>query len=57
MEKIDYNSPDLEPDQVLANLGLGYRTPQNEFEKDLLKQIREIEDEGFQVGIPPMGIF
>lgn len=57
MEKIDYNSPDLESDQILVYLSLGFRKPQNEKEKNLLKQIREIQASGQRVEMPPMGMF
>ena len=51
-----YNSPDLEPEQVLLYLSLGSRTPQNEYEKRLLKQIKEIRAKGQSVEIPFNGL-
>ena len=48
----DPNSPDLEYDQIMVYLNLGSRTPQNEKEERLLKQIREIEAKGHIVWIP-----
>jgi hypothetical protein len=52
MEKIDTNSMDLEWDQILCYLALGSRTPQNESEKIILKQIKDIEAKGNTVDIP-----
>lgn len=56
MEKFDYNSPDLEPEQIYVYLTLGSRTPQNEEEKKLLKEIKKIKREGYVVDIPFNGI-
>lgn len=52
---IDYNSPDLDPEQVYAYLALGFRTPQNEYESELLKKIQQIEQDGYTVDIPANG--
>jgi hypothetical protein len=52
MPRLDPNSPDLEYDQVIVYLGLGSRKPQNEKEKELLRQIKEIEAKGHIVDIP-----
>jgi hypothetical protein len=51
-ERIDPNSPDLDPDQVLCYLGLGSRAPQNDYERRLLAEIKEIEAKGHLVEIP-----
>lgn len=56
LKKPDYNSPNLDAEQVYAYLTLGYRKPQNDYEKALLKEINEIEDEGYTVDIPSNGI-
>ena len=53
---IDYNSPDLDPEQVYAYLTLGFRTPQNEYESELLKEIKQIEQDGYTLDIPANGI-
>lgn len=52
----DYNSMDLEPDTIYAYLTLGSRTPQNDDEKELLKEIKKIKKEGYTVDIPSNGI-
>lgn len=40
------NSKDLDPDKVGVYLQLGKRTPQNDYEKRLLAEIRELEKQG-----------
>ncbi len=50
------NSMDLEPDTIYAYLTLGCRTPQNDDEKELLKEIKQIRKEGYIVDIPSNGI-
>jgi len=52
----DYNSPDLEMDQIQLYLMQNRRTPQNEFEKKLLAEIREIEAKGQTVAFLHNGI-
>jgi len=52
----DFNSPDLEPETVYAYLTLGSRTPQNDDERELLKEIKKIKKEGYTVDIPSNGI-
>jgi len=56
MPRLDPNSKDLEPDQVLCYLILGSRKPQNDYERKLLKQIKEIKAKGLSVEIPFNGI-
>lgn len=56
MEKIDPNSPDLELEQIYVYLTLGSRTPQNEDEKKLLKEIKRIKKQGYTVEIPFNGL-
>lgn len=56
MEKIDPNSPDLELEQIYVYLTLGSRTPQNEDEKKLLKEIKKINKQGYEVDIPFNGL-
>ena len=51
-----YNSMDLDIDQIQVYLMSGRRTPQNEAEKRILKQIREIEAKGRVVEVPSNGI-
>mgnify|MGYP001481546623 CR=1 FL=1 len=53
---IDYNSPDLDPDQVYAYLALGFRNPQNDYEIELLIEIKQIKKDGYTVDIPSSGI-
>ncbi len=53
---IDYDSPDLDPEQVYAYLTLGIRTPHNDYERELLKEINRIKRDGFMVDIPSNGI-
>jgi len=50
------NSMDLEPDTIYAYLTLGCRSPQNEDEKELLREIKKIRKEGYIVDIPSNGI-
>lgn len=57
MEKRDYNSTDLEYEQIMVYLSLGFRTPQNEKEEELLKQIEEIHRKGRTMAIPSNGIY
>jgi len=56
MEKFDYNSPDLDLEQIYVYLTLGSRTPQNEDEKELLREIKKIKKEGYGIDIPFNGI-
>lgn len=51
MEKVDPNSPDLDLEQIYVYLTLGSRTPQNEDEQKLLKEIKRIKKEGHTVDI------
>ena len=53
-----YNVPpeELEPEQVYLYLTMGWREPQNEYEKRLLNDIREIRRKGYEVYIPHNGI-
>ena len=44
-----YNSPDLDSYRVMLYLHSGARTPQNDFERSLLKEMRDIEVSGKQV--------
>ena len=43
------NSPDLDDYTVMLKLWAGSRIPQNDFEKHLLKEMREIEAQGLQI--------
>ena len=58
MKNVDYNSNELESDQVLAYLALGYRTPQNEEEEKILQEIEKNREEGriYEIEIPFNGI-
>lgn len=56
LKKPDYNSMDLEPDTIYAYLTLGSRTPQNDDERELLREIKKIRKEGYIVDIPSNGI-
>lgn len=56
IDKTDYNGPDFEPEQVYVYLTLGKRTPQNDYERALLKEIKQIRKEGYTVDIPSNGI-
>lgn len=55
-QKKDYNSLDLDIDQIQVYLMSGRRTPQNEKEKRILKQIQEIQAEGLVVEVLSNGI-
>lgn len=57
MSKKDYNSMDLEYEQIMVYLSLGFRTPQNEKEERLLKQIKEIHAKGQCMEIPGGGVY
>lgn len=49
----DYcNSPYLDPDIVGVMLATGRRKPQNDYEKELLKEIKQIEERGGAVEFP-----
>lgn len=48
----DYNSMSLEKEEILLYLSLGKRTPQNESEEQMLKEIKEIRERGQIVDIP-----
>jgi hypothetical protein len=54
--KPDYNSMDLEYETIYAYLTLGWRTPQNDDERELLREIKKIKKEGYIVDIPSNGI-
>jgi hypothetical protein len=54
--KPDYNSMDLEYETIYAYLTLGWRTPQNDDERELLRDIKKIKKEGYTVDIPSNGI-
>jgi len=56
VDKTDYNSMDFEPEQIYALLTLGKRTPQNDDERELLAEIKQIKKEGYTVDIPSNGI-
>ena len=40
------NSPDLDPYTVMLKLHSGSRKPQNEYERKLLKEMKDIEQRG-----------
>lgn len=44
-----YNSPDLDMYRVMIYLHSGARTPQNNWERNLLSEMREIEASGQQI--------
>ena len=48
----DYNSMSLDREEILLYLSLGKRTPQNESEEQMLKEIKEIRKRGQIVDIP-----
>lgn len=48
----DYNSLSLDKERILLYLTLGKRIPQNESEKQMLKEIEEIREKGYIVEIP-----
>jgi len=52
----DYNGPDFDIDQIQVYLMCGSRTPQNDKERQLLKEIREIEAKGRVVEVLSNGI-
>jgi len=52
----DYDSMDLDMDQIQVYLMSGKRTHQNINERELLKQIREIEAKGRVVDVLSNGI-
>ena len=52
----DYDSVDLDIDQIQVYLMSGKRTPQNPKERQLLKEIREIEEKGRVVEVLSNGI-
>ena len=52
----DYDSMDLDIDQIQVYLMSGRRTPQNTKERQLLKEIREIEEKGRVVEVLSNGI-
>ena len=58
MKNVDYNSNELESDQVLAYLTLGYKTPQNEEEEKIVQEIEKNREEGriYEIEIPFNGI-
>lgn len=43
------NSPDLDTYTIMLKLHNGIRKPQNDFERDLLKEMQEIEASGGQI--------
>lgn len=43
------NSPDLDTYTIMLKLHAGSRTPQNDFERGLLKEMQEIESSGGQI--------
>lgn len=46
------NSDDLDPDIVGVMLATGRRTPQNEYEKELLAEIEQMKKEGKGIEFP-----
>mgnify|MGYP000873573272 CR=1 FL=1 len=56
LKKPDYNSMDLEKETIYAYLTMGSRTPQNDDERKLLKEIKQIKKDGYTVDIPTNGI-
>lgn len=44
-----YNSPDLDDYRIMLYLHAGSRTPQNDWERRLLKEMQEIEASGKQI--------
>ena len=55
-KKPDYNSMDLEYETIYAYLTMGWRTPQNDDERELAREIKKIRKEGYTVDIPSNGI-
>ena len=47
------NDPDLDSDLIQCKLASGMRTPQNEFERELLKEIKEARAQGKVLEIYP----
>lgn len=43
------NSPDLELYEIMLKLHAGTRTPQNDSERRILEQLKEIEESGGQI--------
>ncbi|MDF1560899.1 MAG: hypothetical protein P1P83_11950 [Bacteroidales bacterium] len=56
IKRPDYNSMDLEMETIMVYLILGARTPQNDDERELLKEINQIKKDGYTVDIPSNGI-
>jgi len=56
IEERNYDSMDLDIDQIQVYLMSGKRTPQNPKERQLLKEIREIEAKGRVVEVLSNGI-
>ena len=52
----DYDSLDLDIEDIQVYLMSGKRAPQNSNERELLKQIREIEEKGRVVEVLSNGI-
>lgn len=46
------NSADLDPDIIGVMLATGRRTPQNEYEKQLLEEIEQMKREGKGIEFP-----
>lgn len=46
------NSMDLDPDIIGVMLATGRRTPQNEYEKELLEEIEQMKREGRGIEFP-----
>jgi len=53
---IDYDSMDLDIEDIQVYLMSGKRSPQNPKERQLLKEIREIEEKGRVVEVLSNGI-
>lgn len=43
------NAPDLDPDIIGVMLATKRRTPQNEYEERLLKEIKELKEKGIPI--------
>jgi hypothetical protein len=52
----DFNSMELEDDQILLYLSMGHRTPQTEQEEELLADIKAWKSRGYGIDIPFNGI-
>lgn len=50
------NSPDLDKDKIGVLLALGRRTPQNDWEKSLLAEIKELQKKGIPIEFPIVSI-